>query len=128
MCIKGFGKSRIDQSFNICRSHGAHLPLPKNPEENEDLKAAVDLIVQWPPNNVPIEHTDIPIDFSDVHEEGVWLDSLWQTKEYTNWDIHSADLNGDYDYAFVDKSTGKWKKSKATTQFAVYCIRSVSQG
>ena len=36
-CFKYFGKSKAADAASICKEHGAKLPLPKNPLENNRL-------------------------------------------------------------------------------------------
>ena len=41
-CYKNIGEFRADEAINACADYGASLPLPRNDEELEDFKLAIE--------------------------------------------------------------------------------------
>ena len=106
ICLKSFGRSRLDRALSVCEGFGASLPLPRNEQENTDL------------NNIfeSLRTYLVALGATDVETEGSWVDSNGDALTYFNWWNKPFAY---YDYSIFH--SGKWSGSSGDRILNVVC-------
>ena len=113
-CLKYGTKGQLSSAVSTCANDGARPPLPKNAKENDDLLAF------FLSKKNASKH-EFALDLSDSKTEGLFISSIGNRVNYTNWwNQKPGNETDNTDFVIMNKN-GLWNVTDGNYSSGIIC-------